>query len=389
MRFDPRAVTGIPTEPVGSLPRPQALLDAYADFDAGRIDDATLDAAQDTAVRETIRQFEATGSPIVSDGEQRRGSFATYPVTETPAADAGRSPVPDADGRYLAVFADGHGRLLSPPAGGPFRYKTYAADTLSRSTGYATRPLKQAVVSPSMLALLYPEHEVPGYPREQFESDLVDECERDIRSAFTAGAARVSVDFADGRLASRNDPRTPRTGTDVVTHFAELINGVLDRFNSRERGNIGIHTCIGADRGPAHTADVPYAELLPDVLQIDAGYFLFRLAAESDPDTVCAAIGKHLRADAGGVTPMAYVGVIDPASPHVESTREVADLLVRAATHIPAEQLGSTDDCGFSPFSADPTPLRGLPDLARGIAFRKIRSRVEGTYMAAEKIGIA
>jgi methionine synthase II (cobalamin-independent) len=86
---------------------------------------------------------------------------------------------------------------------------------------------------------------------------------------------------------------------------------------------------------------------------------------------------------------MAYVGVTDPASPHVESVPEVADLLIRAAGFIPAEQLGSTDDCGFSPFSADPRPLRGLPDLARGIAFRKIRSRVEGTYLAAEKIGIA
>lgn len=86
---------------------------------------------------------------------------------------------------------------------------------------------------------------------------------------------------------------------------------------------------------------------------------------------------------------MAYVGVIGPASPHVESAREVADLLVRAAAYVPAEQLGSTDDCGFSPFSADPKPLGGLPDLVCGIAFRKIRSRVEGTYLAAEEIGIA
>jgi hypothetical protein len=68
--------------------------------------------------------------------------------------------------------------------------------------------MKQAVIAPSMLALLYPlDSELPGYTREQFETDLVNECEKDIRAAFAAGAARVSIDFTEGRLATRNDPR--------------------------------------------------------------------------------------------------------------------------------------------------------------------------------------
>jgi hypothetical protein len=74
----------------------------------------------------------------------------------------------------------------------------------------ATKPMKQAVIAPSMLALLYPlDGEVPGYSRKQFEEDLCNECEKDIRRAFEAGAARVSVDFTEGRLATRKDPRTP------------------------------------------------------------------------------------------------------------------------------------------------------------------------------------
>ena len=35
--YDPRTDTGIPTEPVGSLPRPAALQDAYAKYDAGEL----------------------------------------------------------------------------------------------------------------------------------------------------------------------------------------------------------------------------------------------------------------------------------------------------------------------------------------------------------------
>jgi hypothetical protein len=107
--------------------------------------------------------------------------------------------------------------------------------------------MKQAVIAPSMLALLYPlDEEIPGYTREQFEADLVDECEKDIRQAFAAGAARVSVDFTEGRLATRNDPRNPWTGRNMLPHFIELNNRVMSRFTAEERSRIGVHTCPAA-----------------------------------------------------------------------------------------------------------------------------------------------
>src|SRR5262249_60571570 len=80
---DPRPATATPPEPVGSLPRPAKLQAAYADYDAGKITREQFEEAQDEAVRDSISRFEATGSPIVSDGEQRASSFATYPVTDT------------------------------------------------------------------------------------------------------------------------------------------------------------------------------------------------------------------------------------------------------------------------------------------------------------------
>ena len=62
----------LPTEPIGSIPRPPALVQAIRDADAGRFDPAHLEALYDAAVRDTLRRFEATGSPVVSDGEQRK-----------------------------------------------------------------------------------------------------------------------------------------------------------------------------------------------------------------------------------------------------------------------------------------------------------------------------
>jgi methionine synthase II (cobalamin-independent) len=75
--------------------------------------------------------------------------------------------------------------------------------------------------------------------------------------------------------------------------------------------------------------------------------------------------------------------------PRVESPEEVRDALVRAANFIPKERLGSTDDCGFSPFSIDEKPNHGSPDYARDVAFQKIANRVTGTRLAAEKPGIS
>src|ERR1700712_4988040 len=198
--YDPRAATGIPTEPVGSLPRPSSLQAAYAEYDAGKIGKEQLEAEQDAAVRDSIERFEATGSPIISDGEQRWSSFATYPVTDTLGGTGLADHLEPTGGQFFAIFSDGHNRQLPKLAGGPFRYKNFAGDTLAASIGYAHRPMKQAVIAPSMLALLYPlDEEIPDYPREQFESDLVDQCEQDIRRAFEAGAGRGAVGFSEGR----------------------------------------------------------------------------------------------------------------------------------------------------------------------------------------------
>ena len=378
----------MPTEPVGSLPRPSRLQAAYADYDAGKIAFEQLETEQDEACRDSIERMEATGSPIVCDGEQRASSFATYPLTDT-LAGTGLAENLAADGQYFAIFEDGHHRQLPRLTGGPFRYKTYAAQYFERSKKMATKPMKQAVIAPSMLALLYPlDEQVPDYSREQFLSDLCDECEKDIRMCFDAGAIRVSIDFTEGRLACKNDPRNPWTGRGMLEEFIELNNRVIDRFTAEERRDIGVHTCPGGDCDSTHSADVDYAELLPSMFGLNAGYFLMQLASERDRERIYDLCGRYSREDANGVPQVCFVGVINPQNPRVETAEQVRDALVSAANYIPRERLASTDDCGFSPFSIDVKPKHGSPDAARDIAFRKITARVQGTDMASEQLGL-
>ncbi|MGZ6643865.1 MAG: 5-methyltetrahydropteroyltriglutamate--homocysteine methyltransferase, partial [Solirubrobacteraceae bacterium] len=225
----------IPTELVGSLPRPMKLQEAYADYDEGTITWDELKAEQDAAAADSIKRLEETGEPVVTDGEQRESSFATYPITDT-LAGTGLADNLAGDGQFFAIFDDGHHRQLPRLTGGPFRYKTFASEFVEKNRAIASKPVKQAVIAPSMLMLLYPlEGEIEGYPRDQFLDDLCDEVEKDIRQCFAAGAVRVSIDFTEGRLANKNDSRNPWTNKDMLDEFIALNNRVIDRFSPEER----------------------------------------------------------------------------------------------------------------------------------------------------------
>jgi methionine synthase II (cobalamin-independent) len=376
----------IPTELVGSLPRPMKLQEAYEAYDQGQIEWSDLQAEQDAAAADSIRRLEEVGEPVVTDGEQRESSFATYPITDT-LAGTGLADNLAGDGQFFAIFDDGHHRQLPRLTGGPFRYKTFAREFVEKNRAIASGPVKQAVIAPSMLMLLYPlEGELEGYSRDQFLDDLCDEVEKDIRGCFDAGAVRVSIDFTEGRLANKNDSRNPWTNKDMLQEFIDLNNRVIDRFSAEERVNIGIHTCPGGDCDSVHSKEVPYEKLLSKMFQLNAGYFLIQCASEDDRESVYRMCGEYSREDANGVAQVCFMGVINPLNPEVETAEHVRDELLLAAKHIPVERLGATDDCGFSPFSRDVKPKHGSPDFARDIAMQKIAARLEGARLAREAL---
>lgn len=352
----------IPTEPIGSVPRPAELLAALAAHEQGTLDDQALAAVQDQAVADTIAAFRAAGSPVVTDGEQTKPSFLTYPL----AGIADLAP----DGLRIP-FADGHTRQLPTLASGPFTYRANAATFLKAARRHTDLPVKQAVIAPSALSLLYPPSGIDGYPQEQFLRDLADQAEADIRGALDAGAHVVQLDFTEGRFALKADP-----SGGLLKQFIDLNNTVLERFTEEERKRIGVHTCPGGDQDSTHSLDVDYAGLLPGLFQLKAGNFYLQLASEPDPERVLAIVAEQLRP---GVR--VFVGVTDPVDPRIETAEQVRDRVVAAARHIPAEQLGTCDDCGFSPFADD----RSTP---RDTAFAKVAARVEGTALASAALGV-
>ena len=350
----------IPTEGVGSVPRPRFLLEAAAALQDGRITGDGYATAVDRGVQETIAHMQETGSPIISDGEQSKSSFVTYPLEGL------TNLAPDG---VVIPFVDGHTRQLPRLTEGPFRYGGYTGRYVSQARMHTSMPLKQAVISPSAMSLLYPEDGLEGYSREQFIDDLTGECVKDIRSAFEAGAQVVQIDFTEGRLACKLDP-----SRELLHQFVALNNAVLDQFSEDERANIGVHTCPGGDQNSTHSADVDYAELLPDLFAMKAGRFYIQMASEADKPRVLDIIKRERRADQ-----TTFIGVIDPCDTQVETVETVRDRTLEAAEHLNGERFGTTDDCGFSPFGDDAT-------MARAIAFAKIKARVDGTALAGEAL---
>jgi 5-methyltetrahydropteroyltriglutamate--homocysteine methyltransferase len=131
-----------------------------------------------------------------------------------------------------------------------------------------------------------------------------------------------------------------------------------------------VHTCPGGDHDSTHSADVDYAGLLPELFRLKVGRFYVQLASEADRRRVLTTLRDLLKPGQ-----ILFVGVTDPMNPKIESSEWVRDRVLEAAEFIPLAWLGTTDDCGFSPFADDTS-------TSRDTAFAKVKHRVEGTAMA-------
>ncbi|CAF2420051.1 unnamed protein product [Rotaria sp. Silwood2] len=359
----PSGIT-IPTELIGSVPRTTALLEGQQAHKAGHISENRLHALQDKAVRQTLAELEKTGSGQITDGEQAKPSFLVYPIAPLYPSSYSFDDIIDC---FTITFCDGHQRALPRLIKAPFQYGKYAVDYVIKAQQYTRRPIKQAVISPSALSNVYPRATIPGYSRAQFLDDLVNEVEKDIRLCLEAGADKVQMDFTEARLSLKIDP-----SGQLLKQFIQLNNRVLDRFNNNPdyQYKIGIHICPGGDRDSYHSLDVDYSLVLPCIFDLHASTFYLSLASERDRKKNLAIIRTFMKP-----YHRIFLGVIDPCDARVETAEQVCDRILEAVRYIPIEQLGTTDDCGYAPFSDDESTTRAK-------CYDKICARVDGTRMA-------
>ena len=207
-------------------------------------------------------------------------------------------------------------------------------------------------------------------PARAFIEDLVAEATAELRGCLDRGAI-VQIDFTEARLSLKLDP-----SGGLLSSFVDLNNRVLEGLSDADRRRVGVHTCPGGDQDSTHSADVDYAELLPTLFRMNVGNFYVQLASETDRPAVLRILGEQATGDR-----RIFVGVIDPIDPRIETPDEVSERILEAARFIDPAHLGTTDDCGFSPFGDDTS-------TSRDTAFAKIEARVLGTAMASEALGV-
>ena len=277
--YDPRTDTGIPTEPVGSLPGRAACRRPTRSTTRARSPRTTSRSSRTRPCKDSIERGEATGSPIISDGEQRWSSFATYPIADT-LAGTGLAREPR---RRRPVLRDLRRRPRPPAAQAhrrPVQVQRPTPPTRWRSRSrYATKPMKQAVIAPSMLALLYPLKDRSRATRARSSRRTSSTRARRTSARPSRPAPRASRSTsprAGWRPARIRATRGP--GRACCRTSSSSTTACWPNFSAEERTKIGIHTCPGGDRDSVHRADVPYNNLLPEMFKINAGYFLIQLA---------------------------------------------------------------------------------------------------------------
>ena len=297
----------------------------------------------------------ATRSSVLKPPDRPSSPTVSKPsraLRRTPSTGS-RNLAPDG---ITVPFADGHVRRLPRLVSGPFRFKTYASSFLETARQFTQIPLKQAVISASLLSLLYPQEGIPGYPARTFLDDLVAEAVTDIRGCLNEGAFKVQIDFTEARLSLKLDP-----SGGLLQQFIGLNNRVLGQFSASERtqNRSAYLSRRRPGRNPQRRRGLCGPAAKP--LQSQRRQFLHPARKREGP---AARAQINPASTARRIKRSSWASSI-PSILTSRLPQEVRDRVLEAAEFIPLERLGTTDDCGFSPFGDDTS-------TARETAFEKI-----------------
>jgi 5-methyltetrahydropteroyltriglutamate--homocysteine methyltransferase len=351
---------------IGSWPRPRWMVQAVHDRLEGRLSEAEFEATADDAVRLCVAAQLRAGVDVVTDGEQRRDSYASFvgsrldncqliPLTDLlPLVDDPEQfqqelralDVPAGDVRHPAVFG---------PLGRSRPIALHEAQFLRTLTD---RPIKIALPGPYLLArTMWMEciSDNAYASREHIAEDIVRVLREELADLLAAGVALVQFDepvlsevvftgakqqrsFMCGALSEKGD-------AEVELAFArDLLNAVVRGF-PRER--TAMHICRGnwtPDESTCLTGD--YTALLPTLRQIEVGtYFLELCTPRAGEIEVLRGLPDDRRVG---------VGVVNQKHARIESVEEIAAKAQTAIDLFGAQRVLLNPDCGFATFADNP-----------------------------------
>lgn len=365
-KISPPSIPVLAVMGMGSWPRPRWMVEAIHNHIEGKIDETSFHETANDAVRLSVAAQEKAGVDVVTDGEQRRDSYASFvatrldncqliplsdllPLVDHPEefeAELRALDVPAGDIRHPAVFG-----LLK-------RSRPIAGHELDFARTLTGKPVKIALPGPYLLArTMWMEciSDQAYKSREHIADDIVRVLREEIQDLLDGGAAIVQLDepvLSEVVFSGIKNKRSfmcgalsESLGPEHELAFArDLVNAVVEGF-PRER--IAVHVCRGnwtPDESVALAGN--YVPLADTLAQMNVGAYLLEMctprAGEMD---VLKKLPEHARIG---------IGVVNQKTQTAEAIEEVSGKIEKAINLFGRDRLWLHPDCGFATFADNP-----------------------------------
>ena len=373
--------TRIPTTHVGSLPRPQDVVDLVFAQDRGEsVDPDEFDRVVGGAVRDRVQHQVDAGVDWVSDGEMSKIGYATYirhRLSGFELGDAPRATPADLDaypGFRDRQAREGGYKYQRPICRGPITYEH--PEPLRRDLAHLTaaidgQPVAGAFMnapSPGVVALFAP-NEHYGSLDEYLEA--IGEAMKVEYDAIVAAGVVLQIDAPDlamGRHIMYRDRSDEEFAASVQRHVEAINTALRDVPADRVR----MHLCWGNYEGPHHL-DIGVEKILAPVLRAKPSTILFE-AANPRHEHEHVAWANAVIPDEKVLVP----GVIDSTTNYIEHPELVAQRIEHFTDIVGPERVMGGSDCGFGTWS-------GYGAVDPEICWAKLRAMADGAQIAAER----
>ena len=371
------------TTVVGSLPRPEWLLDGISKFGKGELAEEQLKRYYDEAVILAIKEQEMTGVDVVSDGEQRRFSFLAFVAEKIPSFRLiPTSSLMNREAERYAQDMNLHvGVISNPVIVGPIRRTSpLVADEVKFAKRYTRKPVMAPIIGPFTLLINSWNSRMSGSyykaPEDAFK-DLTGMLREEILALKEAGASFVQLDepaignFVDFRytrwLLALNGWKV-RDVKDLHRISAELVNMATRGVSGVK---LGVHICRGNWRSDeSHYSHGGYENMIEEILDLKVDRLVLEYATKR-AGTYDVFKEHPWKGEVG-------LGVIDVKDPEVESPREIVSRVEEASKVFGEDRITLNPDCGFA--SGRPWPV-----VTRQIAYAKLAAQAQAAKTLRRK----
>lgn len=373
------------TTHVGSLARPEPLLDTMSEKEHGRPYDAEGFHAQvREAVADVVRRQVDAGLDVVTDGEMGKVSFATYVQERLDGFSPGSGErllppswqteidaFPQYYGEYLGKYTKTVAPMVTVACTGPVSYTGHAqlrTDIDNLTAALAGVDVVEAFM-PSTSPRGFGRNEYYPTDREYYEA-VAGALREEYLTIIDAGLL-LQVDdpwlieiLSDPSLSATERDRTAREHAEIVNH---ALRGIpTDR--------IRLHTCYGLNHGP-RIHDISMREVAPYMLGIHVGAYSFEVANPRHMHEWKIWADVALPDDA-----VLIPGLLGHAQNYVEHPELIADMIEQYASLVGRERIIAGADCGFS------SRASYSPEVHPTVVWEKFRALSEGAGIATKRL---